>query len=177
MDFRSFNEFIKDVSKYVIVAILVFAIMFYVISMQQVVGPSMNKTLNNNDVILIDKLSYKFTSPKRNDIISFEYAETKYLIKRIIGLPGEHIKYEGGILYIDGKGYEEKNKLNEITLDFDLKLLGFDTIPDDMYLVLGDNRTNSLDSRNFKVGLIRKKDIIGKAIIRIWPLNSIKIIK
>ena len=135
----------------------------------------MSHTLNNNDVILIDKLSYRFTNPKRNDVISFQYAETKYLIKRIIGLPGEHIKYVDGNLYINDQIYNDKFDLNQITDNFDLKKLGFDVIPDNMYLVLGDNRTNSLDSRSTKVGLIKKEDIIGKATIRLWPLNKIKI--
>ena len=72
---------------------------------------------------------------------------------------------------------EIKNSLNEITDDFDIKKLGFDVIPNDMYLVIGDNRTNSLDGRSKKVGLIKKEDIIGKAIVRIWPLNGIKVIK
>ena len=177
MDFRDIKEFIKDTSKYIIVALFVLTIMIYVVSLQQVVGPSMSTTLNENNIIIIDKLSYRFSKPKRYDIISFEYAETKYLIKRIIGLPGEHIKYIDGVLYINDQPFEDKNNLNEVTDDFDLKKLGFDVIPDDMYLVLGDNRGNSLDSRSTKVGLIRKKDIIGKAFMRIWPLNGIKIIK
>ncbi|MEG1647671.1 MAG: signal peptidase I [Bacilli bacterium] len=177
MDFRDIKEFIKDTSKYIIIALMVLVIMLYIISLQQVVGPSMFPTLNNNDVILIDKISYRFSNPKRNEIISFQYAETKYLIKRIIGLPGEHISYKDGILYIDGDGYTEKSLLSEKTLDFDIKELGFDTIPNDMYLVLGDNRGNSLDSRSKKVGLINKKDIIGKILIKIWPLNQAKIVK
>lgn len=177
MDFREISEFVKDTFKYLVVIVLVLVIMIYVVSLQQVVGPSMSKTLNNKDIIIIDKLSYRFSEPKRFDIISFEYAETKYLIKRIIGLPGEHIKYVDGILYINDIKYEDKNLLNEITDDFDIKSLGFDVIPDDMYLVLGDNRTNSLDGRSKKVGLIRKEDIIGKSLIRIWPLNGIKVIK
>lgn len=177
MDFRDVTEFIKDVSKYIIVAVLVFVIMIYVVSLQQVVGPSMSKTLSNNDVIVIDKVSYRFSDPKRFDVISFEYADTKYLIKRIIGMPGEHVAYKEGQLYINNEVYEDSNHLNEITDDFDIKKLGFDVIPENMYLVLGDNRVNSLDSRSSKVGLIEKKDIIGKAFIRIWPLNGIKKIK
>lgn len=176
MDFRDIKEFIKDASKYILVVILVLVIVIYVVSLQQVVGPSMSKTLNNKDIILIDKLSYRFSEPKRFDVVSFEYAETKYLIKRIIGLPKEHVKYEDGILYINGVKYDDMYNLNEITDDFDIKKLGFDIIPDDMYLVLGDNRTNSLDGRSKKVGLIRKEDIIGKASIKIWPLNGIKLI-
>lgn len=177
MDFRDISEFIKDSAKYILVIVLVLVIVIYVASLQQVVGPSMSKTLSNKDIILIDKLSYRFSEPKRFDVISFEYAETKYLIKRIIGMPGEHIKYVDNVLYVNDVEYGDKNSLNEITDDFDIKKLGFDVIPDDMYLVIGDNRTNSLDGRSKKVGLIKKEDIIGKAIVRIWPLNGIKVIK
>ena len=92
-------------------------------------------------------------------------------------MPGEHIKYVDNVLYVNDVEYGDKNGLNEITDDFDIKKLGFDVIPDDMYLVIGDNRTNSLDGRSKKVGLIKKEDIIGKAIVRIWPLNGIKVIK
>lgn len=176
MDFREIKEFLKDTSIYIFIALVVLIILIYVASLQQVVGPSMSTTLNENDIIVVDKLSYRFTEPKRFDIISFEYAETKYLIKRIIGLPGESVRYENGILYINDEPFEDKNSLNEITDDFNITKLGFDIIPDDMYLVLGDNRVNSLDSRSTKVGLIKKDDIIGKAFIRIWPLNGIKFI-
>lgn len=177
MDFRDIKEFFKDTSKYIITILIVLVIVLYVVSLQQVIGPSMSNTLLDGDVVIIDKLSYKFTNPKRNDIISFEYAETKYLIKRIIGLPGEHVSYIDGILYINGQSYKEDGNKNEVTMDFDIKILGFDVIPEDMYLVLGDNRINSLDSRSKKVGLINKEDIIGKARVKIWPLNKFKIIK
>ena len=126
MDFRDISEFIKDSAKYILVIVLVLVIVIYVASLQQVVGPSMSKTLNNKDIILIDKLSYRFSEPKRFDVISFEYAETKYLIKRIIGMPGEHIKYVDNVLYVNDVEYGDKNGLNEITDDFDIKKLGFE---------------------------------------------------
>lgn len=177
MDFREITEFLKDTAKYILIAILVLVLLVYVVSLQQVIGSSMSNTLNDNDIIIIDKVSYNFVNPSRFDIVSFKYDETKYLIKRIIGLPGEHVKYENGTLYINDMEYKDKNNLNELTTNFDIKKLGFDVIPDNMYLVIGDNRENSLDSRSVKVGLIKKEDIIGKAFIRIWPLNGIKIIK
>ena len=108
MDFRDISEFIKDSAKYILVIVLVLVIVIYVASLQQVVGPSMSKTLNNKDIILIDKLSYRFSEPKRFDVISFEYAETKYLIKRIIGMPGEHIKYVDNVLYVNDVEYGDK---------------------------------------------------------------------
>ncbi len=172
MDFRDIKEFTKDFVKMAILVIVVFVIYMWVVGMQQVVGSSMNNTLNNEDLILLFKASYKIGDVERFDVVSFYYDETKYLIKRVIGLPGEHIAYKDNKLYVNGE-YVEENK-ESITKDFDLKELGYDTIPDGYYFVLGDNRTNSLDSR--EIGLIKKSDIIGKAILRIWPITDIKII-
>lgn len=173
MDFRSIVEFFKDVSKYLIIIVIVLFVAIYIISLQQVVGPSMEPYLNDGDVLLLNKFNYHLFNVKRNDVIAFKYEDTKYLVKRVIGLPGENIYYKDNTLYINDEVYDEVDKFS--IEDFNLADLGYSVIPDDMYLVLGDNRGNSMDSRNF--GLIKKDDIIGKAFVRIWPLNGFKIIK
>ena len=173
MHLRSFKEFIKDFIKIAILVIVILAIYTWVISLQQVIGSSMSNTLNNGDMVLLFKAKYKFSVVKRFDVISFYYDETKYLIKRVIGLPGEHIAYKDNKLYVNGE-YVEENR-DFITDDFDLKQLGYDVIPDDMYFVLGDSRENSLDSR--EIGLVAKKDIVGKVVVRIWPITGIKLVK
>ena len=94
------------------------------------------------------------------------------MIKRVVGLPGDYIEYKDNYLYVNGEKYKEPFINNVETEDFSLKDLGYDKIPDDMYLVLGDNRENSLDSRSY--GLIKKKQIIGKAFFKIWPIGKIK---
>ena len=177
MDFREITEFFKDTLKYLIVIVVVLVIVLYVVTLQQVVGPSMQPTLNEGDVLILNKFHYYLFDVKRNDVVSLKYDGSKYLIKRVIGLPGESIYYKDNILYINGNPYKENIVEGLITEDFDLKDLGYDKIPDDMYLVLGDNRGNSLDSRNKEVGLIKKEDIIGKVFIRIWPLNGFKLVK
>ena len=174
-DYRDVIEFFRDTFKYIVLIIVILIIAIYIITLEQVIGPSMNDNLYNGDVLLLNKVHYKISDVKRFDIISFNYAETKYLIKRVIGLPGEHIKYQDNKLYVNNKEVEEDFELNYQTEDFDLKDLNYQVIPKDMYLVLGDNRENSLDSRSF--GLIKKEDIIGKCIIRIWPINKIKLVK
>ncbi len=177
MDWLGIKEFFKDTFKYIILIIVILVMAIYVVGLQQVVGPSMSPTLKSNDILILDKISYKFKDIKRGDIVSLYYADTKYLIKRIIGLPGEYIEFKNNILYIDGNIVEE-NYLNDvITYDFSITNLGYDKIPEDYYLVLGDNREDSLDSRDPKVGLIKKSDIIGKVRLRVWPLNKIKIVK
>lgn len=174
MDLREVKEFIKDSLKYIILIVVVLVIIVYVVSIQQVLGPSMQPNLKANDVVLIDKLKYRFTDVKRFEVVVLEYKDSKYLIKRVIGLPGDTIEYKSNILYINGNAINEDFlKSDVITNDFSLKDIGYTTIPDNMYLVLGDNRTNSMDGRDF--GLIDKSQIKGKVFIRIWPLTKIKL--
>lgn len=170
MDFREVVEFIKDALKYIVVGICVFLLFIFVIGLQQVVGPSMSPTLKEGSVVVVNKLNKK---PKRAQVIVVSQSE-KYMVKRVIGLPGEYIEYRDNTLYVNGEKYEE-TYLNDdvVTEDFSLKDLNHTIIPDGMYLVLGDNRMDSTDSRDY--GLIKKDQIIGKVIISIWPLNKIKI--
>lgn len=173
MDMRDIKEFIKDSLKYIIIVVVILFIVICVMSFQQVIGPSMNPTLYEGDVVVVNKFIYKFRKITRNEVVVLKYDE-KLLIKRVVGLPGEHVAYNNNIMYIDGEKYKEKFT-NSKTDDFDIKQLGYDIIPDDYYLVLGDNRENSMDGRDF--GLIKKSDILGKAAVRIWPLNKITLIK
>lgn len=173
MDLRNITEFIKDASKYIIVVIFVLLFFIFVMGLQQVIGPSMNPTLNEGDIIITNKFIYRFKSIERNDVVVISQDE-KYMIKRIVGLPGEKVEYQNNDVLINGKAYKE-TFTNSETEDFTIQDLGYDVIPEDMYLVLGDNRENSLDSRTF--GLISKNQIIGKAWIKIWPISEMKIIK
>lgn len=173
MDLRNITEFIKDASKYIIVIIFALLFFIFVMGLQQVIGPSMNPTLNEGDIIITNKFIYRFKSIERNDVVVISQDE-KYMIKRIVGLPGETVEYQNNDVLINGKAYKE-TFTNSETEDFTIQDLGYDVIPKDMYLVLGDNRENSLDSRTF--GLISKNQIIGKAWIKIWPISKMKIIK
>ena len=172
MDWLSIREFIIDFVKLIVVIIIILFLMIYVVSITQVIGSTMSSTLENGDVLILNKFKYRFTDIKRGDIISLEYADTKYLIKRVIGLPGDNISIKNNNLYLNDELYVE-NYLDEglVYDDFDLSTLGYETIPNDMYLVLGDNREDSLDSR--EIGLISKDEVIGKVSFRIWPLNKL----
>ena len=175
MDFRDITEFFRDAFKYIIVVIVVFLLLIFVVGLQQVVGPSMSPTLKEGNIIIVNKLVYRFKNIQRNDIVVLSQDE-KYMIKRVVGLPGDNIEYKDNYLYVNGVKYKEKFLSNDVvTKDFSLKDLGYDKIPDNMYLVLGDNRENSLDSRSY--GLVSKKNIIGKTFIRIWPINNFKIFR
>ncbi|MDD4808648.1 MAG: signal peptidase I [Bacilli bacterium] len=175
MDLREIKEFFKDTIGYILVAIFIIFVVLYIVSLQQVIGPSMSPTLNDGDVLLLNKFVYSLREIERNEVIAFDYDDSKYLIKRVIGLPGEKIEYKDNILYIDDEAYQEKITDDLITDDFSLQDMGHEVIPEDMYLVLGDNRGDSLDSRSF--GLIKKDDIIGKPFVRIWPLNQFNLVK
>ena len=141
-------------------------------------GSSMEPTLSNNDQLILDKISYRFSEPKRFDIIvfPFQYKENTYYVKRVIGLPGETVQIDlEGNIYINGEILEEdygKEKINFPGLAVEPITLG-----DDEYFVMGDNRNNSSDSRDPSVGNIRRSNSIGKAWVRIWPLNKFGVLK
>ena len=174
MDWLSIREFLLDSIKFFIVIFVVLILFLYVVSITQVVGNSMYPTLQNQEVLVLNKAIYRFSDVKRGDIISLSYADTKYLIKRVVGLPGDTIEFRDNTLYINGEVYEEDYLGDDvITDDFSLQDIGYDVIPEDMYLVLGDNRQNSMDGRD--IGLIKKSDIIGKIALRFWPINRFKL--
>lgn len=165
---RDIKEFLKDFFTYASIIIVVILVIKYVASFQQVVGPSMEPNYKSGDLLFLDKISYKFTKPKIFDVVVIANDDTKYMIKRIIGLPGDDLEYKNNKLYINGKFVEEKFNITGKTDDFSLKDFEYEKIPDNYYFVLGDNRENSLDSRSY--GLISIKDIIGKVRFRIWPI-------
>ncbi len=176
MDWLEIKEFFKDAFKYILIIVVVLFLAVYVVGLQQVVGPSMSPNLKNGDILILDKITYRFKNINRGDVVSLYYADSKYLIKRVVGLPHEYVEFQNGELYIDGTKYEEEYLNGVQTANFSLNELGYNEIPDDMYLVLGDNRGDSLDSRDASVGLIKKSDILGKVRLRIWPLNQMKIV-
>ncbi len=155
------------------VLVITYMIINYVGQRTEVQGSSMEPTLQNEDNLIVDKITYRFHDPKRFDIIvfPFQYEEDTYYIKRIIGLPGEtvQIDWEGDI-YINGEVLEENYGL-EVMQDPGRALEEIE-LGEDEYFVLGDNRNNSTDSRAEMVGNIHKKDIIGRAWVRIYPFEK-----
>lgn len=168
MDFV--KRVIKEYGGYVLIIIVVILVKMYIVSPVMVSGESMYSTLHGGDVMILDKLSYHFNEIKRFDIVVVKY-EKKSIIKRVIGLPGDVVECIDNKLYINGKIYVEKYlDENTVTNDFDIvSISGEKVIPDNYYLVLGDNREISLDSR--RIGLIKKSDIEGKASFTIFPFN------
>ena len=155
-----------------------YLIITYVGQRTQVSGSSMETTLSNGDNLLVDKITYRFSEPKRFDIIvfPFQYDTDTYYIKRIIGMPGEtvQIDYDGNI-YINGSLLEES--YGREVIQNPGRAAEPITLGEDEYFVMGDNRNNSSDSRDPSVGNIHRKDIIGRAWVRIWPFSKFGVLK
>lgn len=165
------NKIFKELKPYLIIVVVVVLIRSFIATPVIVQGDSMVPTLEDKQLLLLNKLSYKFNDIKRYDIVVIKVDNNKEIIKRVIGLPGEIIEYRDNKLYINGK--EEKSKYNYETEDFNMEeICNCEKIPENKYLVLGDNRTVSADSRI--IGLIDKKDIIGKTTFSFWPIKTIK---
>lgn len=164
------NKFIKELIPYIVIIIVVVLIRSYIITPVIVVGDSMVPTLEENQILLLNKIDYKFNKIERYDIVVINVGKNE-IIKRVIGLPGENIEYRNNTLYIDG--HELETEYNFDTEDFTLNsICNCDKIPQDKYLVLGDNRMVSSDSRI--IGLIDKEDIEGSTHISIWPIKTVK---
>lgn len=160
-------NFIKELLTYIIIIILVVLVRVFLITPVRVDGESMYPTLKDKEILLLNKFDKKY---ERFDIVVFNYSGSK-LIKRVIGLPGEHIKFVNNKLYINGKEVKDVENV-EFTLDYDIKQLDYDVIPENTYFLVGDNRGNSTDSR--LIGPISKDEIIGKVNIVLFPFNKIR---
>lgn len=156
-----------------IVAVCVMVIPRYVVQRTIVSGSSMEDTLLDGDNLLVDKFSYLIGSPDRFDVVVFyPYGQKdgEYFVKRVIGLPGETIQIIGDTIYINGEVLEESFGKDPITVQgiAEEPL----TLGEDEYFLMGDNREVSYDSRYEEVGPVHENLIVGRALIRIWPLNS-----
>lgn len=163
-----------DIVKFVLItAAIVLPIRFFVAQPFLVSGPSMEPTFMDKDYLIVDELSYRFQNPKRGEVVIFRRPEeNKYLIKRIIGVPGDTVVLEGDKITItnaenpEGFVFDQSfvvNKKSESKLTVILD--GTD------YFVLGDNRPVSFDSRGW--GPLPEKDIVGRPLLRLYPFNRI----
>ena len=161
---------IIEVLIYVAIIVVVILVKIFVVTPVRVEGASMNNTLKNGDIMILNKLSYVSSDIKRFDIVVVKLPDED-IIKRVIGLPGEKIEYKDNQLYVDGKKVKEKfDKIDDKSLiDYNTSKLGSITVPKGFYFVLGDNRANSSDSRVF--GFIPKDRIKGKTSFTIFPFS------
>jgi signal peptidase I len=188
------SSWIAELGRTIVLSIvLALGIRTFVAEARWIPSGSMEPTLHGSpnqweaDKIIVDKLSYKFSNPQRGDIVVFsptkELQQEQYqdaFIKRIIALPGEKVALRNGKVYINNQPLPENQYLspsqqtvvNVCTSGLQPPFLSKPvTIPADSYLVLGDNRNSSYDSRCW--GVVPRENIIGRAVIRFWPLDNV----
>ena len=176
------DKFIKKIIIYIIIIMVVIMIRTFIITPVEVDGSSMEDTLHDNELLLLSKISYKISEINRFDIVVIDKGDDK-VVKRVIGLPGDEVEYRENMLFINGEKIDDIYAKNA-TFDFDVKDIclikdnieecTYTKVPEGKYIVLGDNRLISSDSR--VNGFIDEEDILGKAVFRIWPLNKIGLI-
>lgn len=166
------KEWIKDIG----VALVVGLLLIQFIKPTIVKEHSMEPTLQENNYIFLSRQAYTlFGEPERGDIVVFHTdlrtvdGKEKSLVKRIIGLPGETVSITGGVVYINGEPLEEDYTLDGYT-NTELEEV---VVPEGELFCMGDNRQNSIDSRDGSVGCVPIDQIIGKAVLRLYPFNEI----
>lgn len=174
---------IKDWVKSIIIAAFIAVLLMQLIVPTVVREHSMEPSFYGGDYLIVGKINYKISSPKRGDVIIFKSdipmnqsepnSAKKLLIKRIIGMPGDVINISDNVVSINGEVIDEPY-INDGGTPGDVVNY---VVPKDSYFVMGDNRTVSIDSRRNEVGPVHKDRIIGKALIRLYPFNKIGLIK
>ncbi|MEC5422713.1 signal peptidase I [Virgibacillus sp. C22-A2] len=165
---------------------LAFIVRMFLFAPIVVDGPSMLPTLHDRDQMIVNKFIYTIKEPERYDIVVFHASAQKDFIKRVIGLPGEHVEVIDNVLYIDGEEVQEpfltmqKDQMKSyqtLTTDFTLENLPgeHEVVPEGHLLVLGDNRSNSTDSR--MLGVISIEEIVGRTNLVYWPFDRIQIVE
>ena len=172
---RITNPYLRNFLEWVIAAslalILFFFIRNFVFRVADVNGHSMEPTLSHGDFVLLSRVGYWFGTPQSGDIIAFPFREdpSEFYIKRIIGVPGDIIDFQDNRFTVNGQapGFDFA-QINIISRgDINLPL----TMGEDEFFVLGDNLNSSKDSRYQSVGFVRERDMLGRVVIRFWPLD------
>jgi signal peptidase I len=162
--------FWRDMLETILMAVVLFLLLNAVTSRVRVYNVSMQPTLYEGNLLVVNKLAYKLGEPKRGDIIIFHYQGTltEDYIKRVIGLPGDTIDIGGGIVRVNGQA---------ITEPYIAELPGYTgtwKVPEGELFVLGDNRNRSSDSHDW--GFVKQEWVVGKAILVYWPLDRIRVL-
>ena len=176
------SRIIKDIFEMVVGGVaavfLAFVIVYSVGMRTSVIGDSMETTLYNGQEILVNRVIYRLSTPKRGDVIVFlpnGNQNSHFYVKRVVGLPGETVQIRDGSVYIDGVFLEESEEFDRM-IDAGIAENEL-SLATDEFFVLGDNRNASSDSRDPRVGVVYGKDIIGRAWLRIYPFDNIGFIK
>ena len=179
---QKIGEFVWEIVKIVVIALVIIVpVRMYIIQPFIVEGASMEPNFYDGQYLIVDELSYLLGTPKRGEVVIFHPPSDKdvYYIKRVIGLPGERVLIENGSIYIFNNSKPTGTRLNEEEYSLDHKIVKSEkddlTLKDDEYYLIGDNRTNSLDSR--RIGPIKIDFIKGRAWVRALPFDDFSIFK
>ncbi len=171
---------IVEMIKVVVISLMiVLPVRYFLIQPFYVKGASMEPNFYDHEYLIIDEITYRFDEPKRGDIVVFKYPKDprQFFIKRVVGLPGETVKIDNGLVFIDSpNGYEplqENYLLDEIETLMPLKGYSQVRLAQDEYFLLGDNREQSFDSRAF--GPVKREFIVGRTWLRGWPVNRLTV--
>lgn len=166
------NELLDWLKTIVIAVIIAVVIKGFIFETVKVSGSSMEPTLNNGDGIVISKMDYRISKPKKGDIVVFKYPldPTQNFVKRIIAVENQRVKVEDNRVYVDDIELNEPYAIYGHDKDFSEAI-----VPKDMVFVLGDNRPLSKDSRYEEVGFIPSSNLVGKAVLRFWPFTKLSI--
>lgn len=172
MKSSSLGEEIKDwIVSILIAVVLAFFIRHYIVELYMVEGPSMRPTLQNGERLVVNKFTYRFNKPAKDEIIVFRYPRdpSRDFIKRVIAEPGDTIEIKDGRVFVNGQLLNEPYILDKTRGSYNLA-----TVPEGHIFVMGDNRNNSEDSRFRDVGFVSYDLVKGKAMMIFWPLDHIK---
>ncbi|NCN99994.1 signal peptidase I [Candidatus Falkowbacteria bacterium] len=177
---RKFFLFVWEITKIVVISLaIILPVRYYLIQPFYVKGASMEPTFQDQEYLIVDEISYRFTPPTRGQVIVFRYPldPQEYFIKRIIALPGESVQIKDGQVIIFNVTHPDGLVINETYLSDNIPTYDQSTakltLGPQEYFVLGDNRGASKDSRSF--GAVNGSFITGKVLFRGWPLNKVTI--
>lgn len=171
---NSTNPLVEGLQTLGLSVILALGIRTFVAEARYIPSGSMEPTLEINDRLVVEKISYHFNPPERGDIVVFWPPEGLFpegqrrdaFIKRVVGLPGDTVEVKDGAVFVNSEPLQEEY----IKAPPEYRW-GPETVPDDSYVVLGDNRNSSYDSHSW--GFVPEENIIGKAVVRFWPPSRI----
>lgn len=162
-------EWVRSIAIAVVLAMLIRLFLFEVFVVE---GASMYPTLDNHERLVVNKLVYRITEPQPGDIVVFSYSPRRDFIKRVIGVSGDRIEICEGVVLVNDCPLEEPYLLEEDCMEF-----GPVVVPSSSVFLLGDNRNNSMDSRDSNVGCISIDKVKGKALFVFWPPRGLRLLK
>jgi signal peptidase I len=155
-----------DILETLLLSVVLFFLINAVSARIKIDGSSMEPNLHHGEFVIVSKINYRLGEPERGDVVVFDFPRniTEEYIKRIIGLPGEQVRVENGMVYVNGSFLSEPYLMVEANYE------GEWVVPEDALFVLGDNRNNSSDSHNW--GMVPMQNVIGEALLVYWPPSS-----